>query len=62
MSHFTYAPDGALLSQEEWNYRSSEYVWSAVNRKMYFFRDGTSPNDLLWEDIAATGLIGDKMD
>jgi len=62
VSHFTYSPDGVLISQEDWNYFSYEYVWNEVNRKMYFFRDDTSPNDLLWEDIDVNGVIGAKMD
>ena len=61
-SHFTYSPDGALVSQVEWNHYSKEYVWNAANQKMYFFRDGMSPNDLLWEDIDASGTIGVKKD
>jgi hypothetical protein len=62
VSHFTYDPTGVLLSQEEWNYFSNEYIWNAANRKMYFFRDDTSPNDLLWEDIDINGFIGANMD
>jgi hypothetical protein len=61
-SHFTYDPAGVLLSQVEWNYYSTEYIWNAANRKMYFFRDNTSPNDLLWEDIDINGFIGTKQD
>ena len=62
VSHFTYSPEGVLISQEEWNYFSKEYIWNAANKKMYFFRDDTSPNDLLWEDIADDGLIGEYKD
>jgi hypothetical protein len=29
---------------------------------MYFLRDDTSPNDLLWEDIDVNGVIGEKKD
>lgn len=61
-SHFTYSPEGTLISQKDWNYFSKEYVWNTANQKMYFFRDDTSPNDLLWEDISADGVIGDDMD
>ncbi|MBC8355893.1 MAG: hypothetical protein H8E66_28280 [Planctomycetes bacterium] len=56
VSHYTFAPDGSLVESVEWNYFSSEYIWSEVNQKMYFFRDGTSPNDLLWEEINADGV------
>jgi subtilase family protein/Big-like domain-containing protein len=61
-SHFTYHPDGSLISQVEWNYYSTEYIWNETNRKMYFFRDDTSPNDLLWENIDVNGNIGTKQD
>lgn len=62
VSHFTYEPTGQVISQVEWNYRSAEYIWSAANRKMYFFRDDTSPNDLLWEEINTNGEIGEQLD
>lgn len=58
VSHLTYSPEGTLITSKEWNYFSSEYIWSATNRKMYFFRDDTSPNDLLWEDVNAQGQLG----
>lgn len=63
VSHFTFSPDGSLVSQEEWNYYSDDYEWSGVNERMYHLRDDTSPNDVLWEMIdAATGVIGTHMD
>lgn len=62
VSHFTYSPSGVLISQEEWNYPSASFEWNAVNRKIYHFRDGTSPNDLLWEDIDVNGVIGNQVD
>jgi hypothetical protein len=58
VSHFTYSLGGQLIDQKDWNYFSREYVWSAVNRRMYFFRDDTSPNDLLMEDIYEDGMLG----
>ncbi len=58
VSHFTYSPEGVLISWEDWNYHSYEYVWSAANRRMYHLRDGTSPNDLLWEEIDINGVLG----
>lgn len=62
VSHFTYSYTGTLISQVEWNYFSHEYVWNDANEKMYFFRDDTSPNDLLWEEIDENGVIGANMD
>ena len=61
-SHFTYSPSGELLSQVDWNYYSTEFVWNETNRKMYFLRDNVIPNDLLWEDIDEYGTIGVKQD
>lgn len=54
-THYTYAPDGSLVSSKDWNYYSRSYVWSETNQKLYFFRDDTSPNDLIWEEINANG-------
>ncbi len=62
VSHFTYSSAGQLISQVEWNYESDEYIWNEVNRKMYFFRDHTSPRDLYWENIDTDGQIGTKKD
>ncbi|MCG6964048.1 MAG: hypothetical protein LJE95_12350 [Acidobacteria bacterium] len=61
-THFTYSPDGALISQVDWNYYSREYTWSEANRRMYFFRDAMSPNDLLFEEILADGTLGTEDD
>jgi fibronectin type 3 domain-containing protein len=55
-THYTFDPAGNLVSSEDWNYYSTEYIWSRARQKMYFFRDDTSPNDLLWEQINADGL------
>lgn len=62
-SHYTFSPAGDLVSAVDWNYPSREFIWSDANERMYFFRDGTSPNDLLWEIIdPLTGVIGNKQD
>lgn len=61
-THYTFAPDGRQISAVDWNYYSTEYVWSAANGRMYFFRDDTSPNDLLAEVIGEDGVIGAKLD
>lgn len=61
-SHYTFAPDGTMISAVDWNYGARQYTWSEANRKMYFFRDGTSPNDILWEEIGGNGAIGQKQD
>jgi len=62
LSHFTYSSTGELISQEDWNYYSTEFKWNDVNRKMYHFRSSQSPSDLIWEDIDENGVIGQNMD
>ncbi len=61
-THFTFTQLGTLISAEDWNYYSTEFIWNPVQRKMYFFRDSMSPNDLLWEEIGVDGKIGNSMD
>lgn len=70
-THYTISQNGTLVDSVDWNYYSTEYIWSEANQKMYFFRDDTSPNDVLWEEINAngtaypgevTGGIRNKMD
>ena len=56
-AHFTFAPTGNLVSNPEWNRLSRQYEWDPVTRRMYFFRDFTSPNDLHWEQIDGDGTI-----
>lgn len=56
-THYTFDSDGSIISAVDWNYYSTEYIWSAANSKMYFFRDDTSPNDLYWEPIDENGVI-----
>lgn len=57
VSHYTFGPGGSLLSTVDWNYYSRQYEWDPVLRRMYFFRDDTSPNDLHWEQIGLDGSI-----
>jgi hypothetical protein len=52
--HYTFAPDGTLIESVQRYRASGEYVWSDVNQKMYYLR-GTSPTDLMWEEINADG-------
>ncbi len=59
-SHYIYSPAGEQLQAVEWNYYSRVWEWEPVKRRMYFFRDDTSPNDLHYETIDAAGTITDK--
>lgn len=61
-SHYVISPQGTIISSRDWNYFSRDYVWSTVNRRMYFFRDDTSPNDLLYESIDASGQLQQPVD
>jgi hypothetical protein len=63
VSHITYSPTGALLSQVDGNWRAlrSKYTWSQANRKMYYIISAT-PHDLFWEEIDENGLLGPKKD
>lgn len=54
-THYTVSQTGVLVDSVDWNYYSQSYVWSEANQKMYFFRDDTSPNDIIWEEINANG-------
>jgi hypothetical protein len=56
-THYYFDQSGTLTSSEDWNRYSTHFAWSEVYRRLYFFRNGTSPNDLHYEVISADGLI-----
>jgi hypothetical protein len=57
-SHHVFDADGFLVTSAEWNHPSRDYAWSPANERLYYFRDSSSPNDLMWEQIdGGTGLI-----
>ncbi|QBE64058.1 hypothetical protein [Pseudoduganella lutea] len=57
-THYVFDKAGTLASSKDWNYYSGHYEWNANQSRMYFFRDDTSPNDLMYETIdQATGQI-----
>jgi hypothetical protein len=60
-THYTFLNDGTLVSSMNFNHIDSEYVWSEVNRKMYFFRQA-DPTDLMTEHIFLNGTIGIRVD
>jgi hypothetical protein len=57
-THYVFNSEGTLISSRDWNYISRAYTWDPKDRKMYFFRDSRSPNDLHWEAIDADGKLG----
>lgn len=60
ISHFTYGPDGSLISQEGNNYFSLSYEWSPINSRIYHLRDQVIPNDIFWEAIGMDGVLGQQ--
>lgn len=58
----TFDAGGNLLSSREWSNYSTEYIWDAATRSLFYFRDGTSPNDLLRSIIGVDGTIEDDQD
>jgi hypothetical protein len=60
-THYTFLNDGTLVSSVDFNHVDSEYVWSEVNRRMYFFRQA-DPTDLMTESISWNGTIGIRLD
>jgi hypothetical protein len=61
-THYVISQAGTLQSSRDWNYYSTEYVWNPTNRRMYFFRDDTSPNDLIYEAINSAGQLQPPVD
>jgi hypothetical protein len=50
---------GAIVGQNAAYPSSSDYAWDPVHSRLYYFRDGTSPNDLQFSVInQATGQVG----
>lgn len=41
----------------DWNYGAQNFTWSRSLRRQFFFRDGTSPIDLHYEEVSADGHI-----
>ncbi len=50
-THYIFDMNGLIADAEDWNHYSREYAWNGMNNRVYFFRDGTSPNDLMFEEI-----------
>ncbi len=61
-THYVISSEGSLKHSRDWNYYSKEYVWNPTNRRMYFFRDDTSPNDLIYETISSSGVLQAPVD
>jgi hypothetical protein len=58
-THYVFDRDGTLRDSKEWNAYSTDYDWNPAQQRLYFFRDDTSPNDVMYETIdQASGKIG----
>jgi hypothetical protein len=59
--HHLIDSSGKIVDSKGLNYYSSTYEWSAAPSRIYFFRDGIGPNDLMFETIdQASGKISGK--
>jgi hypothetical protein len=58
--HYSFHPDGSLISFDELNYDSRAFGWSSVNRRLYYFGDSTSSEPMASEEIAPDGSIVDR--
>lgn len=61
-THRTYTSDGRPIAENSFNFSSEEYIWSAVNRRVYYLWDSAVPNDLVVQPIAEDGNLGAKLD
>ncbi len=50
-THYIIDRNGTLADSRDWNHYSRVYAWNDAISRVYFFRDGTSPNDLHYEEI-----------
>jgi hypothetical protein len=56
-THYYFDEAGTLRGSADWNHYSRDYEWNATLRRLFFFRDNSSPNDLLYEQIGPNGVI-----
>jgi hypothetical protein len=57
-THYVLDKAGNIQDSKEWNYYSRHYDWAPGQSRVYFFRDDSSPNDLMFEVIdQASGKI-----
>ena len=57
-SHTLFAANGTQSARRDLTYYSAEFIWSPANRRMFFLRDGISPNDLHYEEVLENGTFG----
>lgn len=57
-TYTTFNASGTKIASQDWNDYSRELVWSPLRKRMFHFRDGTSPNDLEYNTINTDGTFG----
>ena len=60
--HSSFDSVGNMLDFVDYRYSIAKGVWSQANQKIYHFRDGISPNDLITTPILSDGSIGEDQD
>jgi|GEM_PF-1129154 len=53
-THYSFSANGSSVASGNWTYAGSEYVWNSFTQRVYFHRDNTSPNDIVWRELNAT--------
>jgi hypothetical protein len=57
-THHVFDKLGVKVDSKDWNQYSQHYDWNQATSTLYYFRDGSSPNDLMFEVIdQASGKI-----
>ena len=57
-THTVYDKQGAVTERQEWKNSSHYYAWAPALSRLYYFRDGSSPNDMHYDVIdQSTGKI-----
>lgn len=50
-THYIIDQYGNITDSRDWNDYSRVYAWNEWNNRVYYFKDSTSPNDLMYETI-----------
>lgn len=50
-------PSGTMVTMKRYGDYSLEYQWNATIRRVYYYRDKISPNDIIWSDLDGNGAI-----
>ncbi|AZQ85697.1 hypothetical protein EKO29_17865 [Colwellia sp. Arc7-635] len=53
-THYIVDRNSEVTDSKEFNFHSDTYAWNEQNSRVYFLRDGASPNDLHYETIDQT--------